>query len=230
MTFGENVIGFNQRLTFAGKLPEGIRVMNPFSNDRVAARLTELFYTKFFNDNLKRFLVLGINPGRFGAGATGIPFTDTKRLREACGIEFHGFQTHETSSEYIYAMIHAFGGVAEFYRKFLISAVCPLGFTTTGKSGIQVNYNYYDSAALTKAAYPFIVESLQEQIAFGIDTSVCFCLGTGKNEHFLNKLNATHHFFSKIVALEHPRYIMQYKTKSKEHYIRKYLDAFRMLH
>jgi len=229
MTFGKNVIRFYHSLNYTGILPEGIRVMNPFINDPVVAGLAEQFYTKFFSDNHKRFLILGINPGRFGAGATGIPFTDTKRLQDACGIEFHGFQSHETSSAFIYAMIDAFGGVVPFYRHFFISAVCPLGFTTTGKSGRQVNYNYYDNAELTTAVHPFIVESLKKQITFGIDTSVCFCLGTGKNEHFLKKLNTEHHFFSKIVALEHPRYIMQYKTKSKQHYIDKYLHAFRIL-
>jgi len=58
-------------------------------------------------------------------------------------------------------------------------------------------------------------------------TDVCFCFGTGKNEAFLKKLNDKFQFFGGIVALEHPRYIMQYKAKEKADYIEKYLKAFR---
>jgi Domain of unknown function (DUF4918) len=32
-------------------------------------------------------------------------------------------------------------------------------------------------------------------------------------------------FFNDIVALEHPRYIMQYKSKSKQIYIDKYISV-----
>jgi hypothetical protein len=73
--------------------------------------------------------------------------------------------------------------------------------------------------------YRFIIENMKKQIDLGIDTSVCFCLGTGKNESFLRQINAEHHFFQRIVALEHPRYIMQYRAKKKEEYIRKYVEV-----
>ena len=52
-----------------------------------------------------------------------------------------------------------------------------------------------------------------------------FCLGMGKNLKFLEKLNATHRWLDSIVPLEHPRYIMQYKSKQVEAYIEKYLHA-----
>ena len=53
-----------------------------------------------------------------------------------------------------------------------------------------------------------------------------FCLGTGKNSQHLHRLNGKHGFFGEIVTLEHPRYIMQYKLRSKQLYIDKYLEAF----
>ncbi|MEZ5022001.1 MAG: DUF4918 family protein [Chitinophagales bacterium] len=62
---------------------------------------------------------------------------------------------------------------------------------------------------------PFIIEKLKEQIAFGTDTSIAFCLGTGKNFKYLNTLNKREKFFEKIIPLEHPRYVVQYKSKSK---------------
>lgn len=228
MTFGEKVRLFNSRIEFKRDLPEGIRIMNPFKDNPDALFISEQFYSKFFNDTNKRSIVLGINPGRFGAGTTGIPFTDTIRLNEKCGIPVHHIRTYEPSSAFIYEMIDAYGGTGKFYSRFFISAICPLGFTMDNNKGKVVNYNYYDSKELTNAVYNFILTSLQQQLEFGIDTDICFCLGTGKNDSFLRKLNQEHGFFKSIVTLEHPRYIMQYKSKSRNEFIKKYINAFRM--
>ena len=226
MTLADRIIAYNRSLEFTGLLPPGIRIMNPFRNNPHAIRISQNFYTKYYNDNKPRFLILGINPGRFGAGATGIPFTDTIRLNEKCGIPVDSFRTYEASSAFIYEMIDAFGSVKAFYEKFFVSAVCPLGFTRTNDKGTAVNYNYYDSKELTQAVYNFITENLEKQLRLGIDTTLCYCLGTGKNEDFLRKLNERQRFFKTIIALEHPRFIMQYKVKSKKLYIEKYLSAF----
>ncbi len=223
MTFASKVIEFNSSLEFKTTLPRGIRIMNPFRESATVNELASKFYRKFFSDDRERKLILGINPGRFGAGSTGIPFTDTKRLNENCGIPFSEFRTHEPSSAFIYEMIAAFGGVKEFYSRYLLSAICPLGFTKEGKTAKPVNFNYYDTRELERIAMPFILETLKKQIGFGIDTSVCYCLGIGKNEAFLRKLNKEHHFFGEVIALEHPRYIMQYKARFKEEYIGKYV-------
>jgi hypothetical protein len=227
MTFAEKVIAFYSRLNYAGPLPSGVSMMNPFTDNPDVANLAGEFYTRYYSDHDTRFIILGINPGRFGAGATGIPFTDTRRLNEKCGIEFDKFRTHEPSSSFIYEMIDAYGGVKDFYKKFFISAVCPLGFTRNNEKGKAVNYNYYDSTQLTKMVYRFIIENLKKQLDFGIDTSIGFCFGTGKNENFLRRINAEYHFFNKIIALEHPRYIMQYRARLKQWYIEKYLDALK---
>jgi hypothetical protein len=134
--------------------------------------------------------------------------------------------THEPSSVFVYEIIDAFGGAEAFYLKFYINSVCPLGFTATSPSGKEVNYNYYDSRELTKAVYNFIIDNIEKQMAIGVETDVCFCFGTGKNESFLRRLNDDKKFFRKIIALEHPRFVMQYKSKSKKLYIDKYLSAF----
>jgi hypothetical protein len=230
MTFADNVIQFNRQLKYTGgALPEGIRVMNPFREHPQTMTIVESFYRKFYNDRNKRHLILGINPGRFGGGLTGIPFTDTKRLVGECGIDYDGKISHEPSSVFVYEMINAFGGPALFYDKFFINSPCPLGFTSLTSKGKEVNYNYYDSPELVRATSGFIVDSIKKLIALGVNTDVCFCFGAGKNIKFLDKLNAQQQFFKKIIALEHPRFIMQYKSKSKDTYIRKYLDAFGMI-
>ncbi len=223
-TFAEKVIHFNKTLSFTDPLPEGIRIMNPFREDKKVNEVSAAFYQKYYNDHSIRHIVLGINPGRFGGGITGIPFTDPKRLVEKCGILFHGEMKHEPSSAFIYDMIDAFGGAEKFYRRIYINSVCPLGFTSINDKGKEVNYNYYDSKELTAAVHDFITGGIQKQISFGINTDTAFCFGTGKNEKFLRELNEEKKYFKNIIALEHPRFIMQYKLKLKQFYIDKYIS------
>jgi len=224
--FSQSVIRFFKELEFSGSLPPGISIMNPFRNNPHILPVITQFYKKFYNDTNQRYLIMGINPGRFGAGVTGIPFTDSKRLAEKCGLSIPGLKTFETSSVFVYEMIEAFGGVEQFYNKFLISAVCPLGFILVNDKGKNINYNYYDNPKLTTAVKGFITDSLAKQLEFGIRKETCFCLGTGKNFNFLVKLNGELKVFDKIVPLEHPRFIMQYKSKQKDLYIKKYLEEF----
>lgn len=222
----EKIIRFNKSLQFKGQLPPGIRIMNPFRENAHAPGVSSAFYRKYYADDKPRSFIIGINPGRFGAGLTGVPFTDPKRLVAKCGIEYKGEPAHEPSSVFVYEMIKAFGGEKYFYSKFYVNSVCPLGFTAVKHSGREVNYNYYDSKQLTDAVYEFMISNLRKQIGFGLKTDVAFCFGTGKNEKFLRVLNEKHGFFQKLVALEHPRFVMQYKAKQKAMYIDKYLRAF----
>jgi hypothetical protein len=228
MTFANHAIRFNQSLEYNGPaLPSGIHIMNPFQDSKKVMPIVETFYLKYYSDHQKRHLILGINPGRFGAALTGIPFTDPKRLVDACGIKYDGPPAHEPSSVFIYEMIHAYGGPTAFYHNFYINSVCPLGFTKTGENGRAKNYNYYDNLELCDRVSSFILENLHTLTRMPVFHDTCFCFGTGKNEKYLNGINEQHHFFGKIIALEHPRYIMQYKAKQKGFYLEKYIKAFR---
>ena len=224
MPFSDKVNSFNSKLHFTGSLPEGIRVMNPFKENPSILPLTKRFYNKFYNDDKKRYLILGINPGRHGAGVTGIPFTDTIRLKKYCGITINDFRSYETSSEFVYNMIEGYGGTKKFYSRYYISAVCPLGFTRTNSKGKEVNFNYYDDKELTGSVYDFILKNLKEQVSFGTYPEKCYCLGTGKNFKFLTGLNKNENLFGEIIPLEHPRFIMQYRRKKLQSYIMKYLE------
>lgn len=225
-TFANGIIHFNQKLSLNIPLPKAIVAMNPFQNNQGAIQLMKKFYKKFYNDQQKRVFIIGINPGRFGAAITGVPFTDTKRLISACGIPYSGKETHEPSSVFIYDMIQAFGGTKLFYEYFYINSVVPLGFAKQTNANQFINFNYYDNKDLQAALTPFIIQSLQQQIQFGILTHTAFCLGSGKNYNYLLKLNESYQFFQKIIPLEHPRFIMQYRQKQKQLYIKKYIQAF----
>lgn len=217
--FADKAVSFFNHLQLRTNFPKGVELMNPYRDDKVKAIVGQ-FFMKYYDDKQKRTGLFGINPGRFGAGITGIAFTDPVNLKEKCGIDNKMQQKHELSSEFVYEMIDAYGGTEKFNEHFFLTAVCPLGFVKEGK-----NLNYYDRKDLQNAVQNFIIESINKQIAFGLHSKVCLCLGEGKNFKYLDTLNREHNFFEKIIPLAHPRYIMQYKRKQKRDYVKKYLDA-----
>jgi hypothetical protein len=219
MTYGQKIIRFLTALTPDFPLPAGIGLMNPYEQEDVR-KVVSAFYTKYYPDDAPRTFLLGINPGRFGAGITGISFTDPIRLEKVCGIPNPFEKKQEISSVFIYDMIQAYGGPVQFYSKFYITAVCPLGFVKEGK-----NINYYDVKELQEAVIPFIIRTLRDQLAFGANRRKAFCVGEGKNYKFLLKLNKEHHFFDEILPLPHPRFVMQYRYKKRDEYVKKYIGA-----
>ena len=222
-TFGEKVVAFNKKLKFSGNLPEGFEVMNPFFDNPETIAVMSKFYQKFYNDYHQRKFIIGINPSRRGAGVTGVPFTDTKRLETMCGIEMKTAHTHEISSVFLYDVIENFGGSEIFYKKFYINSLFPLAIIRKTLKG-NLNANYYDDKDLFDAVKPFMIQSLKDHIDLGLDTSEVFILGK-KNATFIDKINSQEKFFEKMTVLEHPRYIQQYKIKEKQLYIDKYLIA-----
>ncbi|RME10416.1 MAG: DUF4918 family protein, partial [Bacteroidetes bacterium] len=64
-------------------------------------------------------------------------------------------------------------------------------------------------------------------LQMGMDNSRCICLGEGKNFKFLKKLNEEQGFFEEVVPLSHPRFIMQYRRKKLDDYLKAYLDVLR---
>ena len=85
-----------------------------------------------------------------------------------------------------------------------------------------MNANYYDDRELFDMVKDFMIESLQKFIAMGLDSEEVFILGK-KNAEFIKKLNDEANLFGKLMALEHPRFIQQYKSKEKQLYIDKYI-------
>ena len=216
MTFSERAIAFYLNQQRPTNLPPGVSAMNPYETPVVQELVTQ-FYAKFYNDQRPRVYVLGINPGRFGAGVTGLSFTTPQNLARYCGIPNNLPPTPELSSRFIYKVIEAFGGVDAFYGRFFLSSLYPLALVKDGK-----NYNFYDDKATTKVLWPVMIDSIRQQQTFGCDRRVAICLGR-KNENFLKKLNDEQEFFERIVTVDHPRYILQYRSKFLEQYVDTYL-------
>ncbi len=224
VTVADKIIAFNRELDYTGNLPEGYRVLNPFVENPETMQVMEAFYRKYYNDTHRRRFIIGINPSRHGAGVTGVPFTDTKRLESACGITMSSARTHEVSSVFVYDLIEEYGGTEAFYRHFYINSPFPLAIIRKTKNGQWLNANYYDDKALFNHVKQFMIDSLEKHISIGLDTSEVYILGK-KNASFIRALNREVRLFDKTVELEHPRYIQQYKSRDKAFYIDKYLQA-----
>ena len=228
ISFADHALRFNQQLSFEGALPDGIKMMNPFESKKVQ-EITQQFYRKYYQDNNHRHIILGINPGRHGAGLTGIPFTDSKRLEQACGIDPQDIRTHELSSVYIYELIDAYGGCNQFYKDFYINSPCPLGLLTLNSKGKWVNCNYFDSKAILSCTQSFIEQSMLRLLGFPIYCQSAVVLGRGKNLETLNKLNEIYGWFNELIGVEHPRFVMQYRSKQKSDYIAKTIHILQEL-
>lgn len=220
-TFADHILKFYRGLDIIAPLPAGVHVMNPYQ-DKTAFALSTQFYKKFYHDHKQRRMIMGINPGRFGGGITGVPFTDPQKLDVFCGIPNDLKKKPELSADFMYSMITAYGGPVDFYKEFYISALSPLGFTKDDK-----NLNYYDIRELQTAIEPFMIQCIEAQLDFGVLRDRCYCLGEGKNYQYLHKLNEKHQFFQTIVPLSHPRFVMQYKRKAVPQYVQDYLRKLR---
>jgi hypothetical protein len=218
-TWSIELYNFYKSLQPQDTLPNDIEWLYPQQNPQVMLLLKQ-FLDKFFNDKQERHLLLGINPGRFGAGVTGVNFTAPKQLKEDCGIDSGLKMQSELSAEFIYRMIHAYGGPHLFYKHFFIGSVCPLGFVKGGK-----NINYYDDKALAQTVEPFIFRSMNDLLRLNFKRDICYCIGGEKNYKYLSRLNATQQWFQRIVPLPHPRFILQYRRKETDAYVQVYLNA-----
>lgn len=216
--FSQQVLSYHFALKPVIKLPKGIEWLMPYEDPETRRCMTE-FYRKYYNDQKTRTFILGINPGRFGAGITGVPFTDPIRLN-SLGIANSFAAKPELSSVFVYEMIDACGGPQRFYNEFYITSLSPLGFVKDGK-----NYNYYDDPQLSKLVRPFIIQNIETQLSFGADHTRVFCLGQGKNYEYLSRLNEEHQWWESVVPLPHPRWVMQYRLKRKEEFIELYKAA-----
>ena len=222
-TQADAILEFYKKLDPKFHLGESIEIMNPFQATEAWA-FAELFYKKFYNDMHPRIFIFGINPGRFGGGITGIPFTDPIRLENECGIK-NGFRKiAELSSIFVYEVVKAYGGADKFYRDFFITALSPLGFTKNG-----TNLNYYDDKQLLKNSETFIIECIRQQQSRIYSFDSCFCLGEGTNYKIFTKLNEKYHFFKEIIPLPHPRWIMQYRRKKIDEFVSVYVEKLTAL-
>lgn len=222
MPLAQRILALNRSFRPDWKLPGHVELLYPYA-EAATWRAMERFYQQYYNDEDKRIGIFGINPGRFGAGLTGVPFTDPIRLETECGINNSFAKKPELSSEFVYRVVNEWGGPEAFYRQFYITSLSPMGFTKDGK-----NYNYYDDKKLQRAVELHIIENIRAQIGLGLSTRVALCMGQGQNMQYFEKLNREHGFFDAILPLPHPRWVMQYRRKRLEEFVGEYVSTLKL--
>jgi hypothetical protein len=220
-TWARHLLQYYKELQPPPRLPGNIEWLYPQQNPGVIS-VVESFCHKFYNDSQERTLMLGINPGRFGAGITGVNFTASRQLEDYCGIEHPFKKRSELSAEFIYEVINAYGGAQAFYAHFFIGSVCPLGFIKGGK-----NINYYDDKELMQTVQPFIIRNMERLLSYKVNKKRVICIGGEKNYKYLSALNEKFNWFKTIDIVPHPRFIMQYRRKYLDQYIDQYLEVLK---
>lgn len=226
----DRILQFNEHLAGVNiAMPPGFRIVNPFSGPGAAQvrEVTNAFYKRFYDDQRPRRLVLGSSPARRGTAVTGVPFADAELLESECGAKIEGYAVSRGSVGFLDEVVGRYGGHDRFYADFVMNFVCPLGLVRANAKGREVNANYYENRALLESLRPFILDSLRRQMAFAVDSSVCYCIGSGENFRFLSEINQSQKLFKRVEPLEHPRYIAQYNPGRKGEFVDKYVTVLR---
>jgi len=217
LNFADKAIQFFSELKPPGRLPPGVQPLFPHKDPAIQLLIRQ-FFKRFYGGDQPRVMLIGINPGRLGAGITGINFTAPKQLEANCGISHDLGDSSELSAEFIYEVITAFGGPLAFYQQFYLGSVSPIGFIKAGR-----NLNYYDDPLLLERIRPYAVKQISKQLDFGIKKSAAICIGGDKNLRFLKSVNDEFNFFEELRVVPHPRFILQYRRSKKEEFIQQYL-------
>ncbi len=216
-SFGDQVLALYRTLPRPPITSAPVDWLDPYHEPEVR-RCMDAFYGAYYADSKPRLFLFGINPGRFGGGLTGIPFTDPVQLADACGIANSLPPRRELSAAFVHRVIAEWGGAASFFGQIYITAVSPLGLVRDG-----ANFNYYDDRAVQRELEPLLVDAIRRQLAFGAKPGAVV-IGTGKNFDVMQRLNAEHHFFDELHVLAHPRFVMQYRRREVDRFVGEYLD------
>lgn len=133
-------------------------------------------YLERYGVGTKRFLWLGMNPGPFGMGQTGVPFGDVPSVRDWLGVEapvhtpdkFHpkrpvqgfAFTRREGSGKRLWGWAaERFGTPDRFFAQQFVHNYCPLFFVhETGRNITPDKLRVEERAALTQACDAALVE------------------------------------------------------------------------
>ncbi len=128
---------------------EKITIMDGFKKN---IDLVHRYYQTFYKIHGKWVVLCGINPGRNGAGKTGIPFIDYKGASHL--LSDVNQDDREQSAQFILSIIDKIG-INTFYKNVYMTNISWFGFIKDGN-----NLNYYDlpSPLSTTFTESFITE------------------------------------------------------------------------
>jgi hypothetical protein len=184
-----------------------ICILSDFVNNRQGI---SAFWQKFYGDAIPRIMICGINPGRHGAGKTGVPFLDFMSLSKIIpGIER---QDIEKSASFFFEAVRSFG-VESFFRTFYVSNFSSVGYIREGK-----NLNYYD---LPQPALKIVERNFLEEIK------------TVNPTHIVSLSAAVHASVRKLLPanidcslrLPHPAWVATYRANEKNQWLSRYREV-----
>lgn len=217
--FGSCIEHFLCSVNIDVKLPPGFSALQPYGRKEVRT-VVKQFCQEYYSGSHLRLGLWGINPGRFGAGITGICFTDPHALTAQLGIASTLAGKRELSAEFVSMVIDAYGGPHKFYHDVYLGALSPIGFVRDAK-----NINFYDDKNLAGALAPFITECVQYITSAGLLPDKAIFLGRGSLRKYVDKQLTSVFGTMKTTALDHPRFIMQYKRSMVKDYVKQYVDT-----
>ncbi|HZL11862.1 MAG TPA: uracil-DNA glycosylase family protein [Prolixibacteraceae bacterium] len=155
------------------------------------------FHKKYVQPNSPKIVMCGINPGRRGAGITGIPFIDTNSLSKMLP-DISNPKT-EKSAKFFFSIIEEFG-INGFYRNVHVTNMSWFGFYELDK-GTNINYN-----SLPTEIQNDLIDKFVEEMDF-INPNVIIPIGDIVNWELLYNLKVKNRLNAEIgPRLYHPAY------------------------
>lgn len=113
------------------------------------------FYGRFYRDGVPKTVLCGLNPGRLGAGKTGVPLLDFRSLALLMPDLAGGRHETERSAQFFFSVIEGIGA-ERFFQSFYVTNISWVGYLKDGK-----NLNFYD---LPPAAYQRVLGLFREEM------------------------------------------------------------------
>lgn len=176
------------------------------------------FHKRYVQPNSPKIVICGINPGRNGAGLTGIPFIDFKSLSKM--LPNIAKEESEQSAKFFYSVIQEFG-IENFYQKFHVTNISWYGFSQIDK---QKNVNYDNIS--TEIAI-FLIEKFVEEMEF---INPDFIIPLSKNVFYeLKSLKERNKIKAEIgTRLCHPSWISTYRSNDINLWTNKYVETLKI--
>ncbi len=170
----------------------------------------DAFWKTYYPEGPPRTVICGLNPGRFGAGQSGIPFMDFLSLSQLLP-GLHRLDS-ERSAGFFFRVVQAYGA-AEFFREFYVTNVASVGFIRHGKN---LNYPALPWQAVEVVERNFLAEMEIVQPARIIS------LGRDVHKTVRKLLGAR---VECETCLPHPAWVATYRSASMEEWVARYLAA-----
>jgi hypothetical protein len=143
-----------------------ITILNEFLDNWESIKA---FNNEFYGENLPKTVLCGINPGKNGAGKTGLPFIDFTSLSKL--LNNVNRQDTERSAQFFYDVVQELG-VDDFYKTFYVTNISWVGYIKGNK-----NLNYYDLPLLAKK---FVYEMFMHEMNIVSPTTIISLSGAVK--------------------------------------------------